>query len=497
MTKLGLIGGGYWGKNLIRDFVKLNDLHTVCDIDDAALSKIRESYEGVFTTKNFDTLLKTTAITRVCIALPAHMHYEYVKKALLADKDVYVEKPFTLNVDKAKELTQLAKDKGKILMVGHLLQYHPAMEKIKEIVSSGLIGEVKQIIANRYSLGIFRTFENVLWSFGVHDLSVILSLCGDKMPESVVCNGCSHITPGIQDIANCVLKYKDKYVNLNLNWMSPYKEQKMSIVGTKGMLTFDDVNKTLELIPEYIRFSHELVPSNPVAIKNNEKTIFYSADFPLIRECQHFIRCCEKREQSKTNGDEGVRVIELLTHLQTSLENNGKEIYLKKSTISDIFVHPTATVDANAQIGEGTKIWHYSHICEGAKIGKNCNIGQNVYIAGDAVIGDNCKVQNNVSIYKGVEAGNNVFFGPSCVLTNDLNPRCAYPKNGNYVKTIIKDGVTLGANSTIVCGKTIDENAFIAAGAIVCKDVSKGSLMIGTASKKRGSVDLSGNIQYL
>ncbi len=178
-----------------------------------------------FTTKNFDTLLKTTAITRVCIALPAHMHYEYVKKALLADKDVYVEKPFTLNVDKAKELTQLAKEKKKILMVGHLLQYHPAMEKIKEIVSSGLIGEVKQIISNRYSLGIFRTFENVLWSFGVHDLSVILSLCGDKMPESVVCNGCSHITPGIQDIANCVLKYKDKYVNLNLNWMSPYKEQ--------------------------------------------------------------------------------------------------------------------------------------------------------------------------------------------------------------------------------------------------------------------------------
>ena len=317
------------------------------------------------------------------------------------------------------------------------------------------------------------------------------------MPESVVCNGCSHITPGIQDIANCVLKYKDKYVNLNLNWMSPHKEQKMSIVGTKGMLTFDDVNKTLELIPEYIRFSHELVPSNPVAIKNNEKTIFYSADFPLLRECQHFISCCEKREQPKTNGDEGVRVIELLTHLQTSLENNGKEIYLKKNTISDIFVHHTATVDANAQIGEGTKIWHYSHICEGAKIGKNCNIGQNVYIAGDAVIGDNCKVQNNVSIYKGVEAGNNVFFGPSCVLTNDLNPRCAYPKNGNYVKTIIKDGATLGANSTIICGKTIDENAFIAAGAIVCKNVSKSSLMMGTASIKRGSVDLSGNIKYL
>tara|TARA_Y100000992_G_scaffold302630_1_gene277797 strand:+ start:2924 stop:4417 length:1494 start_codon:yes stop_codon:yes gene_type:complete len=497
MAKLGLIGGGYWGKNLIRDFCKLNDLHTVCDVDDKALDTVRENYNGVKTTKNFDVMLRNAEITRICIALPAHMHYEYVKKALLADKDVYVEKPFTLNIDKAKELTQLAKDKEKILMVGHLLQYHPAIEKIREIVSSGSIGDVKQIVANRCSLGIFRTFENVLWSFGVHDLSVILSLCGDEMPESVVCNGCSHITPGIQDIANCVLKYKDKYVNLNLNWISPYKEQKLSIVGTKGMLTFDDVTKTLKFIPEYIRFSHELTPSNPVAIKNNEQTVFYSSDFPLLRECQHFKRCCETREQPRTNGDEGVRVIELLTYLQTSLENNGKEIYLKKSTISDIFVHPTATVDANAEIGKGTKIWHYSHICEGAKIGKNCNIGQNVYIAGGAVIGDNCKVQNNVSIYSGVEAGDNVFFGPSCVLTNDLNPRCAYPKNGNYVKTIIRDGVTLGANSTIVCGKTIEENAFIAAGAIVCKDVSKGSLMIGTASKNRGSVDLSGNIKYL
>ena len=496
MTKLGLIGGGYWGKNLIRDLAKLNDLRTVCDIDRAALNKVQETYQNVRITTDFNEILQDSEITRVCIALPAHMHYEYVKKALQAGKDVYVEKPFTLNVDNAKELVTLAKENKKILMVGHLLHYHPAIVKIKSMISNGDIGEIRQIVANRCSLGIFRTFENVLWSFGVHDLSVILSLCGDEMPESVICNGAFNITPNIHDITNCILKYKDKYVSLNLNWLSPYKEQKLSIVGTKGMIVFDDVLKKLTHIPEYIKFSHEMIPSNPIAIKNNGKQISYSNDFPLICECQHFIDSCISRASPITDGKEGVRVIELLTHLQNSLENNGKEINLKKSSTSHIFIHPTATVDAGAKIGEGTKIWHYSHICAGAKIGKNCNIGQNVYIAEGAILGDNCKVQNNVSIYKGVEAGNHVFFGPSCVLTNDHNPRCAYPKNGEYLKTTLKEGVTLGANCTIVCGNTIGKHALIGAGAVVCKKVLPNSVIVGNPGRRIGSIDEKGAIKH-
>jgi UDP-2-acetamido-3-amino-2,3-dideoxy-glucuronate N-acetyltransferase len=469
----------------------------VCDIDQVALSKVQEKYNGIKVTTDFEDVLRNNEITRVCIALPAHMHYEYVKRSLEAGKDVYVEKPFTLDIDNAKKLVKLAKEKNKIIMVGHLLHYHPAIAKIKNIISNGDIGEIKQIIANRYSLGIFRTFENVLWSFGVHDLSVILSLCGDEMPESVICNGNSIITPNIHDLASCILKYKDKYVNVNLNWLSPYKEQKLSIIGTKGMLVFDDVNKSLTHIPKYVSFSDESTHSNPIAVKNNEANIVYSGDFPLLRECQHFINSCNNREQPITDGQEGVRVVELLTHLQNSLENDGKEIYLKKSTINEnIFIHDTAIVDANAEIGKGTKIWHYSHICAEAKIGQNCNIGQNVYIAGGAVLGDNCKVQNNVSIYKGVEAGNNVFFGPSCVLTNDLNPRCAHPKNGRYVKTILKSGVTLGANSTIVCGNTIGENALIGAGAVICKNVNANAVMVGNPAKKIGTIDELGTIKH-
>ena len=159
-------------------------------------------------------------------------------------------------------------------MVGHLLHYHPAIQQIKKLVNEGVIGDIKNIIANRFSLGIFRTFENVLWSFAVHDLSIILALCGDQLPDSVVCNGSSHITETIQDITNSILKYNDKYVSLNVNWLSPYKEQKLSIVGTKGMLVFDDVNKTLTHIPQYVHIDN----TTPKAIKNNEIPVAFDKD---------------------------------------------------------------------------------------------------------------------------------------------------------------------------------------------------------------------------
>ena len=149
-------------------------------------------------------------------------------------------------------------------------------------------------------------------------------------------------------------------------------------------------------------------------------------------------------------------------------------------------------MDEGAEIGEGTKIWHYSHICKGAKIGKNCNIGQNVYFAGGAKIGNNCKIQNNVSVYAGVEAEDYVFFGPSCVLTNDINPRGMHSKHGSYIKTYLKKGVTLGANCTIVCGNTVGEHALIGSGAVICKDVEPHSIMVGNPGRKIGTIDEKG-----
>jgi UDP-2-acetamido-3-amino-2,3-dideoxy-glucuronate N-acetyltransferase len=493
MRNLALIGGGYWGKNLVRDFYNLGALHTVCDINIELLASHKLKYPEIETSTNWDEVLTNNCIDRVCIALPAHLHYTFAKKSLEAGKHVYVEKPITLDISQAEELNNMAKEKGLILMVGHLLQYHPGIQKIKAIIKSGKIGTVKQIIANRFSLGIFRTFENVLWSFAVHDISVILSLCNDMLPNSVVCNGASNITSGIQDITNSVLKYDDKYVSLNVNWLSPYKEQKLTVVGTKGMLVFDDVEKKITIVPEFVKYEHEINPHNPIAIKNNSYVeTFNTTEYPLTKECKHFIYCCDNNSQPITDGDEGVRVLKVLTKLQESLDNNGCSISLKKNT-NNIFIHETAVVDDGAMIGQGTKIWHYSHICKGAQIGKNCNIGQNVFIAGGAVIGDNCKVQNNVSIYAGVRAGNHVFFGPSCVLTNDINPRCLHSKNGKYIETIIEDGVTLGANSTVVCGNIIKQHSLIGAGAVVCKDVEANSVIVGNPGKLIGTIDEKGN----
>ena len=489
--KLGLIGGGYWGKNLIREYHSLGVLDTICDINETQLQTYKKKYENIKTTTNWDSVLENKEITAVCIALPAELHYSYAKKSLLNGKDVFVEKPITLNIKEAEELLEIAKEENKILMVGHLLHYHPAIIKIKEMITENKIGKIKNITCNRFSLGKFRKFENVLWSFAPHDISVVLGLVKD-IPEKVICYGKDHINRGIHDVTNSILLFKNAYVNINVNWLNPYKEQKMSIIGERGMIIFDDVSKDSKItyFPEYINYSSD-INAEPIPIKNNGINILFNdKNSPLTIECEHFMECCKSRKSPTTDGQEGLRVLKILQNLQDSLTD------IKEQQSKKYFSHDTAIIDNGANIGEGTKIWHYTHICSGAKIGKNCNIGQNVYISDGAIIGDNCKVQNNVSIYSGVEAEDYVFFGPSCVLTNDINPRCMHSKNGKYIKTILKKGVTLGANSTIVCGNTIGKHALIGAGCVITKDVLENSIMVGNPGKKIGFINEFGEKYY-
>jgi len=490
--KLGLIGGGYWGKNLIREFNNCQVLHAICDINLETLKLYNNKYPHVKTTAIWDDILNDNEITAVCIALPAEMHYIFAKNALLSGKDVFVEKPITLNINNAEELVKIAKDNQKILMVGHILHYHPAIVKIKSMINEGKIGNIKNIISNRLSLGIFRKNENVLWSFAPHDISVILSLL-NSMPSSVMCHGKDHINKGIHDITNSILYFKDAYVNINVNWLNPYKEQKMSIIGEKGMIIFDDVSLENKVIyfPEYIQYYSD---TNATPIKNNGENIQVDlSKSPLLYECEHFVECCKTRISPITNGLEGINVLKVLNGLEDSLSLSKKIQLTSHVDEKHYFVHESAIVDDGAEIGIGTKIWHFSHICTGAKIGKNCNIGQNVFIADGVILGDNCKVQNNVSIYTGVVAEDFVFFGPSCVLTNDINPRGMYSKQGEYIKTKLEKGVTLGANCTILCGNTIGKHALIGAGAIICKNVEPYSIMVGNPGKKIGIIDTKGN----
>lgn len=497
MIKLALIGGGYWGKNLIREFNNIGILDIICDINEEALKKYNIDYPNIKTTSNWNEIINNQNINAVCIALPAEMHYKFAKQALEANKDVFVEKPITLDINDAEELVKIANDKEKILMVGHLLQYHPVIEKIKKIIFSGELGKIKNIVSNRLNLGIFRIQENVLWSFAPHDISVILSLC-NSMPSWVQCTGNDCLTKNIQDITNTIMKFKNEniYVNINVNWLNPYKEQKLSIICEKGMILFDDMEKEnkLKVYKNYITWADNL---NPIPNANKEEPEIIKVDLsksPLYKECLYFKECCENRQTPITNGNEGIKVLTILNKLTESLNNSGSKIIIKNNVeTKKYFAHETAIIDDGAEIGEGTKIWHYSHICKGAKVGKNCNIGQNVFIADGASIGDNCKVQNNVSIYAGIEAGNYVFFGPSCVLTNDINPRGIYSKGGKYICTKLEDGVTLGANCTIVCGNILGKHSLIGAGAVVTKNVDEYSIMVGNPAKKIGTIDEKGN----
>jgi len=488
---LGLIGGGYWGKNLIREFNNINVLHTICDVNQQALDSYAIQYPNIKLTKSFDLMLADLDINAVCVSLPAEMHYEYSKKVLEAKKDLYVEKPITLNETEAQELVDLAKQNSCILMVGHLLHYHPVIIEIKSLISTGLIGNIKHIVSNRLNLGIFRTQENVLWSFAPHDISVILSLCGNKIPESVNCFRKANITDGIHDITNTIFQIDDKYVNINVNWLNPYKEQKLTIIGEKGMILFDDMEQTdkLKLYENYVNWSSSL-NSIPTPNKTEGKVILLDLSYsPLYKECSHFVECCINRETPITDGEEGLRVLKVLQ--MCSKELTRKELLTKELLAKEYFVHDSSLVDEGAKIGSKTKVWHWSHVTGSADIGNNCNIGQNCYIAGK--LGSGCKVQNNVSLYLGVECEDDVFLGPSCVLTNDINPRCAQPKNGHYVKTFIEKGVTIGANATIVCGTRIGTHALIGAGAVVTKDVEPYSIMVGNPAKKIGTIDEDGN----
>jgi UDP-2-acetamido-3-amino-2,3-dideoxy-glucuronate N-acetyltransferase len=220
---------------------------------------------------------------------------------------------------------------------------------------------------------------------------------------------------------------------------------------------------------------------------------------PLKLECVHFLDCVTKGKQALTDGEEGLRVLKVLNAAERSLNENESKINLRKNTASpeqntaSYYVHPSSQIDDGVEIGNGTKIWHYSHVIYGSKIGENCSIGQNVVIGPDTTIGKGCKIQNNVSVYKGIMLEDYVFCGPSAVFTNVINPRAEIGRMSEIKPTLVKKGATLGANCTVVCGHTIGSYAFIAAGAVVTKDVPNHALMFGNPARQKGWMCQCGN----
>jgi UDP-2-acetamido-3-amino-2,3-dideoxy-glucuronate N-acetyltransferase len=507
---LALIGAGYWGKNLARNFRALGSLHTICDTSKTILDAFGNDYDGVQRETSVETVFHNNEITKVAIAAPAVLHYQLVKAALTAGKDVYVEKPLCLDIGEAEELVKLADTQGRILMIGHLLQYHPCIQKLQALVAQGELGKMHYITSNRLNLGKIRREENALWSFAPHDISVILSLVGNQLPEQVRCTGEAYLNTGVPDTTLTSMRFAGAVrAHIYVSWLNPFKEQKLTVVGSHGMAVFDDTRpwpEKLVLHRHYITWKEGQIATPNKSI--GESVIVPEGE-PLRQECQHFLDCCHDRRTPRTDGQEGLRVLRVLHAAQTSLEADGDAVSLSAERRAHsvqtsslpapnsqlmYFVHPTAIVDEGAQIGEGTKIWHFCHIMKGAKIGKKCVFGQNVNVDGGTVIGNNVKVQNNISIYTGIEIEDDVFLGPSCVLTNVTNPRSQVNRHSLYEKTVVKRGATIGANATIVCGVTIGRYAFIGAGAVVTKDVPDYALVLGNPGRQKGWMSRHGHV---
>lgn len=484
---IALIGTGYWGKNLVRNFYNLEALHTVCDIDAAAVNNFCDQYPGTSGTTVFSDILNNSDIAGIAISTPAETHFDLAREAILAGKDVYVEKPLCLSEKEGLKLNELADEHQRILMIGHLLWYHPAVLKLKQLIHEGKIGRIQYIYSNRLNLGKLRREENVLWSFAPHDISVILGLVGE-MPESVRAQGSNLLHQKIADTTVTLLNFPSGIkAHIFVSWLHPFKEQKLVIVGDRQMAVFDDTvpwEEKLQLYPHSVEWTDNI----PVANKAEAQSVKLKEDEPLRAECSHFLECIQTRRTPRTDGKEGLRVLSVLNACQTSLEQERKRNIEKSTSVLEkpFFAHETAIIDPDVSIDEDSKIWHFSHLLSGTKLGKNCNIGQNVVLGSNVRIGNGCKIQNNVSVYEGVTLEDNVFCGPSMVFTNVYNPRCEFPRKNKLRKTLVKQGATLGANSTIVCGITIGKYSFIGAGAVIKQNVPDYALVAGNPAKQIG-----------
>lgn len=483
---IAVVGCGYWGKNLVRNFAQLNALHTICDADPEKLQYFKSLYPSLNTETDYHRILQNEEIAGVVISTPAVYHYSMAKEALLAGKDTFIEKPLALDVGEGRELVELAERKERILMVGHLLEYHPAVVKLKEIIDSGQLGKPQYIYSNRLNLGRFRTEENILWSFAPHDISVILLLLNGEMPCEISAHGGYYLHHDIADVTVTTMNFKSGVrAHIFVNWLHPYKEQKLVIVGDRKMAEFNDASAKEKLL----LFNHriEWIQGRPVPHPEEAEVVEVPLEEPLKAECQDFLESIKNHKKPKVDGRKGLQVLEILSHCQRSLEENGKVITLSNAEMG-FFVHETSIVEEPSKIGEGTKIWHFSHIMPGITIGKGCVIGQNVFVGRGVKIGDGVKIENNVSVYEGVVLEDNVFCGPSCVFTNVINPRSHISRRTEFKPTLVKKGATIGANATIICGNTIGEYAFTGAGAVVTKDIPDYALAYGNPAQIQGWV---------
>jgi predicted dehydrogenase len=322
VTSVGVVGLGYWGPNLARNFDRLPDVELtwLCDASDEALERWGRAFPSARTTASLDDLLADDDLDAVVVATPVRTHGELAKRVLAAGKHCFVEKPLALSESEAEAVVEAAQAAGRTLMVGHLLEYHPGVEQLGELVRSGELGDLRYIYSNRLNLGKHRQDENALWSLGAHDVSVILALAGEE-PFQCDAVGESYVKANVEDVVFALLRFHSGLIaHMHLSWLDPHKERRFTVVGSKRMATFDDMELERKLTvydkgfdEDYSSYGEYIARSGDVSsprISNEE---------PLRIECRHFIECVRDGTEPRTGGESALRVVRVLERLQTSL----------------------------------------------------------------------------------------------------------------------------------------------------------------------------------
>lgn len=335
--KIAVVGYGYWGPNLVRNFSWLGETQVkyVCDLDQNRLDRVKSQFPNVeIVTTDYNQVLEDPEVEAIAIATPVNSHYALAKAALVAGKNVLLEKPMTDCVAKGQELVDLAKEKGLILMVDHTFLYTGAVKKMKEVIDSGAIGQVYYFDSIRVNLGLFQSDVNVIWDLAPHDLSIMLYLIG-KTPVSVSAQGMAHVEGHLENIAYVTVYYADNTMaHFHVNWLSPIKVRKVLIGGSDKMIVYDDM-ENVEKVKIY---------DSGVQLESKDKDSIYrslvqyrTGDMyapkldnieALKEECQHFVDCIKNKKQPISNGEFGLSIVKILTAAQESIKEHGKNISL-------------------------------------------------------------------------------------------------------------------------------------------------------------------------
>ncbi len=331
--KVGVVGCGYWGPNLVRNFRSLPgcELKTMCDISPDRLEHLKGLYPEVKAEMNYQRMLGDASVEAVAVATSVKMHFPMAKAALQAGKHTLIEKPMAASAAQCEELIQIAQQNGLVLMVGHTFLYSPAVKKIKEIVDRGDLGQVRYICSRRLNLGLFQKDINVAWDLAPHDISIILHLLGE-FPESVNCSGSAHVTPGIEDVTSMCLRFShDRSAIIHSSWLDPRKVREMTIVGSKRMVVYDDVaqqekirifDARVERPPHYDTFAEFHYAYH----YGDTYAPYLKQEEPLKSECQHFIDCIRESKIPLSNGLRGLELVKILEACTASLHQGGSRI---------------------------------------------------------------------------------------------------------------------------------------------------------------------------